>query len=150
MSRTFTHLVTHIVFSTKDRKPLISSEMKPEMHAYLGSLIRELKGKTYGINGMADHVHMLVELPADISMSDALRFLKANSSRWAGEKWQQRRSFAWQLGYGAFSISKSHIPAVLSYIHNQERHHRKMTFQEEFIRFLKKYEIEYDERYIWK
>ena len=148
MSRTFTQLISHIVFSTKDRKPLISAEMKPEMHAYLGGLVRELRGRTQAINGMADHVHMLVGLPPGISISDALRFIKANSSRWAAEKW--RSSFAWQMGYGAFSVSKSHIPAVLDYIHNQEHHHRKMTFQEEFIRFLKKYEIEYDERYIWK
>ena len=150
MSRTFTHLVTHVVFSTKDREPLITSDIRAEMHAYLGGLILELKGKAHAVNGMADHVHMLIHLPPTIAPSDALRFIKANSSRWVRDKWPRRSSFAWQLGYGAFSVSKSSIPGVLDYIHNQEHHHRKMTFQEEFIDFLKKHEIEYDERYIWK
>ena len=150
MSRTFTHLVTHIVFSTKDREPFIASDISAEMYAYLGGLVRELRGKAHGVNGMADHVHMLIQLSPTIAPSDALRFIKANSSKWVRDKWPRRVSFAWQLGYGAFSVSKSSIPAVLDYIRNQEQHHRKVTFQEEFIDFLKRHEIEYDERYIWK
>ena len=149
MSRTFTNLLTHIVFSTKDREPLIVPELKPELYAYLGGLTRKLKGKAYGINGTVDHLHMLVGLPPVVSMSDALRFLKSNSSGWVHDKWPHRRSFAWQLGYGAFSVSKSFVPVVLKYIGNQEAHHQRMTFKEEFLDLLDKHEIEYDERYIW-
>jgi REP element-mobilizing transposase RayT len=149
MSRTFTNLLTHIVFSTKDREPLIVPELKPELYAYLGGLTRELKGKAYGINGAADHIHMLLSLPPVVSVSDALRFLKSNSSGWVHDKWPRRRSFAWQLGYGAFSVSKSNVPDVLKYIGSQEAHHRRITFKEEFIDLLRKHEIDYDERYIW-
>ncbi len=148
MSRTFTNLLTHLVFSTKDREPLIVHELKPELYAYLGGLARELKGKSYGMNGTSDHIHMLISLPPGVSISDALRFIESNSSGWVHDKWT-RKSFAWQLGYGAFSVSKSNVPEVLNYIRNQERHHRKITFTEEFIDFLVKHEIEYDERYIW-
>ena len=149
MSRTFTNLLTHLIFSTKDREPLIRTDIREELHAYLGGLARELEGKAYGINGTDDHVHMLVNLPAKVSVSDAMRFIKSNSSGWVHDKWPQRRAFSWQLGYGAFSVSKSNVPAVLEYIRNQEVHHRKTTFKEELIDFLVKHEIEYDERYIW-
>ena len=149
MSRTFTNLLTHIVFSTKDREPFIVPDLQPELHAYLGGLTRELKGKAYGINSTSDHAHMLISLPPVVSMSDALRFLKSNSSGWVHDKWPRRRSFAWQLGYGAFSVSKSNVPEVLKYVSNQEAHHRHVTFKEEFVDFLIKHEIEYDERYIW-
>jgi putative transposase len=150
MSRTYTYLLTHLVFSTKDREALITIDLKPELHAYLGGLTRELKGKAYAVNGMQDHIHMLVSLPPVVSISDAMRFIKANSSGWVHEKWPQHHSFAWQLGYGAFSVSKSQTPGVLKYIHDQEHHHRQLTFKEEFIGFLRKHDIEYDERYIWE
>ena len=148
MSRTFTNLLTHLIFSTKDREPLIVPEIKSELFAYLGGLTRELKGKAYGINGTADHVHLLISLPPVISISEALRFIKSNSSGWVHDKWP-RRSFAWQLGYGAFSVSKSNAPEVLMYIGNQEAHHRRRAFKDEFVDLLRKHEIEYDERYIW-
>ena len=148
MSRTFTNLLTHVIFSTKDREPWIRSEIKVELHAYLGGLTRELKGKAYGINGTADHVHMLISLPPNVSTSDALRFLKSNSSGWIKDKW--KKPFAWQLGYGAFSVSKSNVPGVLKYIAKQEAHHRSVSFKDELIDFLRKHEIDYDERYIWQ
>jgi putative transposase len=148
MSRTFTNLLTHLIFSTKDREPLIVPEIKSELFAYLGGLTRELKGKAYGINGTPDHVHLLISLPPIVSISEALRFIKSNSSGWVHDKWP-RRSFAWQLGYGAFSVSKSNAPGVLMYVGNQEAHHRKRNFKDEFVDLLRKHEIEYDERYIW-
>jgi putative transposase len=148
MTRTFTNLLAHLVFSTKDREPLIVPELKPELYAYLGGLTQELKGKSYGINGTSDHVHMLISLPPVVSISKALSFIKSNSSGWVHDRWP-RRSFAWQLGYGAFSVSKSNVPGVLKYVRSQEEHHRKITFKEEFIDFLRRHEIEYDERYIW-
>lgn len=148
MSRTFTSLLTHLIFSTKHREPMIVPEIEPELHRYLGGLTRDLKGKAYGINGTCDHVHMLVSLPPVISLSDALCYLKANSSGWVHDKWPHL-PFAWQLGYGAFSVSRSNVPDVLKYIANQKEHHRTMTFKGEFVQFLVRYGIEYDERYIW-
>ena len=136
MSRTFTNLLTHVIFSTKDREPMIRSEIRSELFAYLGGLTRELKGKAYGINGTDDHLHMLISLPPNVSTSDALRFIKANSSGWLHKKW--KRAFAWQLGYGAFSVSKSNVPEVLRYIANQEAHHRRVTYKDEFVDFLAK------------
>ena|SRR5205085_9692227 len=147
MPHTFTSLLTHIIFSTKDRMPLINGELKPQLHAYMGGIIRELKGTALMINGTKDHVHLLVSLPPSLPLSDALRVLKANSSRWAHEV--RRSPFSWQAGYGAFSVSQSSVPAVMEYIAHQEEHHRKMTFQEEFLTLLKKHGIEYDEQYIW-
>jgi len=149
MSRTFTNLLTHLVFSTKNREPIIAPDLKPELYAYLAGLTRELKGKAYGINGTSDHIHMLISLPPIVSISDALRFLKSNSSGWIHDKWRHRRAFAWQLGYGAFSVSRSSVPVVLKYIGNQEAHHHKINFKEEFVEFLVKHGIDYDERYIW-
>jgi REP element-mobilizing transposase RayT len=149
MSRTFTQLFTHIVFSTKDRARFIVPELKPELCAYLGGLTRELKGRANAINGMEDHVHMLVSLPPSVSMSDALRFVKSNSSKWIHGKWPRRSSFAWQLGFGAFSVSKSNVPGVVKYIQNQEVHHQKVSYQEEFLALLRKHQVEYDERYVW-
>jgi putative transposase len=126
---------------------MIRTEIRSELFAYLGGLTRELRGKAYGINGTGDHVHMLISLPPNVCISDALRFIKANSSGWVNDKW--KKAFAWQLGYGAFSVSKSNVPEVLRYIANQEKHHRRVTFKSEFVDFLHTHEIDYDERYIW-
>lgn len=147
MSLTFTNLLTHVIFSTKHREPMIRTETRPQLVSYLGGLTRELKGKAYGINGTNDHVHMLISLPPNVCLSDALRFLKANSSGWVNDKW--KKAFAWQLGYGAFSVSKSNIREVVRYIANQESRHRRVGFKTEFVDFLRKHEIDYDERYIW-
>jgi REP element-mobilizing transposase RayT len=150
MAHTFTNLLTHIIFSTKERAPLIGAELKPELHAYLGGMLREIKGKAYSINGTADHVHLLVSLPPTLALSDAMKLVKANSSRWVSDKWSSRKDFGWQIGYGAFSVSKSNVSPVIRYIENQEEDHRKVTFKEEFLEFLSKHGIEYDERYIWE
>jgi len=148
MNRTFTNLLTHLIFSTKEREPLIVPEVKSELYAYLGGLTRQLKGKAYDINGNVDHVHMLVGLPPAVSISEAMRFIKSNSSSWMHDKW--RKLFGWQLGYGAFSVSKSNVPEVLKYIANQEAHHRRSPFKEEFVDFLRRHEIDYDERYFFE
>lgn len=148
MSHTYTNLLTHFVFSTKDRVELINDEMKPELYAYLGGLTKELKGKPLAINGMSEHVHLLVSLPPTVSISDAMQFIKANSSKWASEKFG--KPFAWQIGYGAFSVSRSQVDAVVKYIQNQEEHHKKFDFREEFLKLLKSHEVEFDEKYLWK
>ena len=148
MPHTFTNLLTHIVFSTKERAPLIDSDLKPKLHAYMGGIVRELKGTPLLINGTADHVHLFVALPPTVSTSDALRVLKTNSSRWVHDT--RRKPFSWQAGYGAFSVSHSNAQAVTRYIAHQEEHHRKISFKEEFVIFLRRHAIEFDERFIWE
>ncbi len=148
MSQAFTNLLTHIVFSTKERRAIIDDEIKSELHAYLGGLVKELGGKAYIVGGINDHVHLLVNLPAKVSISDAVRFIKSNSTGFVKTKFN-RRLFAWQRGYGAFSVSKSNASEVIKYIQNQEEHHRKVLFKDEFVTFLQKNEIEYDEKYIF-
>ncbi len=148
MSHTYTNLLTHIVFSTKERLPLITNEIKPELFAYLGGLVKELKGKPVIINGMSDHVHILVSLPPTVDVSKAMRFIKANSSKWITQKFG--KPFEWQKGYGAFSVSRSNVDAVYKYIQNQEEHHKKFDFRTEFIGFLLKNDVPFDEHFLWK
>ncbi|HMD98346.1 MAG TPA: IS200/IS605 family transposase [Terriglobia bacterium] len=148
MAQTFSNLLTHVIFSTKDRFPLISSELRPDLLAFMGGIVRELNGKALTVGGTADHVHLLVNLPPTLAIADALRVVKANSSKWVHET-KGRSKFAWQAGYGAFSVSQSNAASVIKYIAGQEEHHRGFTFQEELLTLLKKHGIPYDERYIW-
>ena len=150
MAQTLSNLLIHVIFSTKNREPLIDSQLKPDLMAYLGGIVREMKGSALAINGTADHVHLLLRLPPAISVAEALRILKANSSRWVHGNGPSRRGFRWQAGYGAFSVSQSSVPDVIRYISSQETHHRRIGFQEELIAFLRKHKITYDERYIWE
>ncbi len=149
MSHTCSNLLVHAIFSAKDRKPLIESDLREDLFAYLGGIVREMQGKALIINGMPDHVHMLVELRPKVSVAELMRVAKANSSRWIHETRPGHRGFAWQTGYAAFSVSRSNALAVSKYIAEQEKHHRKRTFQDELILFLKKHGIAYDERYLW-
>ncbi len=142
------NLVVHLIFSTKDRKPLITTAIRDDLHAYLGGIIREMGGTALIINGSADHVHMLVRIRPVHAAAGIARVVKTNSSRWVHGKFKV--NFAWQTGYGAFSVSESNIPAVSRYIATQEEHHKKQTFQQEYLAFLKKNKIVYDERYIWQ
>jgi putative transposase len=147
MSQTAGNLLVHLVFSTKARQPLITPEIRSDLFAYLGGIIREMHGTALIINGTADHVHMLIRIRPVQSAAEVARVVKTNSSRWVREKWNAR--FTWQTGYGAFSVSESNVPAVSSYIATQEEHHRKLTFQQEYVAFLKRNKVAYDERYIW-
>jgi putative transposase len=148
LPHTYTHLITHIIFSTKGRERLIAPDVKAELYLYIGGVIREEGGTLLAINGMEDHLHLLVTLPGSIPVSQLMRVVKANSSRWVKQKWPQHNKFAWQEGYGAFSVSESAKEDVQEYIRNQEEHHKKRSFQEEFIALLKKHNITYDERYL--
>ena len=150
MAHTFTNLQTHVIFSTKDRVPAIKPELKADLHAYMGGIIRELEGKAVTINGTGDHVHLLLSMPPSLSISETLRVLKTNSSKWVNGERGMGKRFAWQVGYGAFSVSHSNAPAVARYIQAQQEHHRKVSFQEEFVAFLKRHGIQFDERYIWE
>ena len=147
MPHAFTNLLAHVIFSTKERAPLIDAELRPKLHAYLGGIVRELDGTPLSVNGTDDHVHLLLSMPPTISTSDAMRVLKTNSSKWVHDA--RRKPFGWQAGYGAFSVSKSNVEAVSRYIAEQEEHHRKVSFKEEFVSFLKRHGVEYDERFIW-
>jgi len=149
MSQTLTDLLVHIIFSTKNRRPLISEELGKELHAYVAGIVRNLNGRALIVNGVADHIHMLLEIPPSICTWDLVRSIKANSSRWIHERSRNRR-FAWQSGYGAFSVSRSNVDAVRRYIADQKAHHSKRRFEDEFLAFLKKHRVQYDENYIWK
>ncbi len=145
MSHTYTNLLTHVIFSTKDREPLITAALHDDLLAYVGGIVREIGGALRAANARPDHVHLLCSLPPVVALSDALRVVKTNSSRWVHRS-RHFRSFDWRTGYGAFSVSQSLAPAVVRYIQEQEKHHRRVTFQEELITFLKKMCIVYDER----
>ena len=147
LSHTSGYILLHLIFSTQGRRPLIKPEFRPDLFAYLGGIVREIRGTALIINGTADHVHMLVRIRPGQSAAEIVRVVKANSSKWVRGKWSS--NFAWQTGYGVFSVSESSVPAVKKYIAEQEEHHRKHSFQEEFLAFLKKNHVEYDERYIW-
>lgn len=149
MSHTYSKLLTHITFSTKDRAHLITPSMQPELHAYMGGIVRDMGGSALEIGGMPDHVHLLVLTPPRLALSDLMREVKAGSSRWATEQMGTRGKFAWQTGYGAFTNSQKEVEYVRTYIRNQAEHHRKKTFKEELLGLLEAYQVEYDEKYLW-
>jgi REP element-mobilizing transposase RayT len=149
MSHTYTHVLIHIVFGTWDRAPIISPRIRDDLFQYMGGIVREARAVPLTINGMPDHVHMLVSLPPTLAIAVLVREVKAKSSRWVHERWPEQRAFAWQGGYGAFSVSHSAAPQVERYINEQEEHHRNLSFEEEFRALLKRHEIEFDERYLW-
>ena len=150
MAHTFTNLLTHIIFSTKDRMPTLESDLKNRLFPYMGGIFRELDATPLLINGPTDHVHILAVLPAKIAPAEIISKVKSNSSGWVHKTLPARKTFAWQTGYAAFGVSPSQKQAVLDYIEKQEEHHRKVSFKEEFLAFLQKHEIEYDEKYLWE
>jgi putative transposase len=150
MAHTFTTLLTHIVFSTSGRAPFLPDAIRPDVHAYLGGILREMHAAPIAIGGTADHVHLLTRMPADLAVADCLRVVKTNSSRWVHERWLERRSFAWQRGYGAFSVSESNRDAVIRYIEDQAQHHQRLSFQDELVALLKRHHVDFDERYMWQ
>jgi putative transposase len=150
MAHSYTCLLYHVVFSTKDREPWLNRELGLRLCEYLSGAIRGEGGFCLLANGVADHVHLLVRLRQDKAVSEVLRGIKANSSSWIHDSYPKLRGFRWQEGYGAFTVSKSQKEVVRRYIAGQEAHHRRHTFQEEFMSLLKAHEIEYDDRYIWK
>lgn len=149
MAGTYTKLIYHIVFSTKSRQPLITAAIEKELHKYIGGIVRGLEGTCLEINGTEDHVHILALLPPKIAISDALRVVKANSSKWVHETILDLRRFGWQDGFAAFSTSKSQVESVRQYIIDQKAHHAKLVFKSELLGLLEKHEVEFDERYVW-
>ncbi len=139
----------HITFSTKNREKLMHSGIEDELFRYLGGICRDLECYPVLVGGYQDHVHILCLLSQKIPLMKLLEEVKSHSSGWIKTKDDKCKKFYWQNGYGAFSVNPSEIEVVKSYIMNQKEHHRKKTFQEEYLAFLKKYQVEYDERYVW-
>jgi putative transposase len=140
----------HCVFSTKERRPFIKPDLRERLWPFLGGIARQNKMTVIEVGGMEDHIHILLSLPATVSISKAMQLIKGGSSKWIHETFPGQRTFAWQEEYGAFSVSVSQLNKTVAYIHGQPEHHRKMTFQEEFLILLKKHDVKYDERYLWK
>ena len=147
MPSTYLSLHYHIIFSTKNREPLIATGWRNRLHEYMGGTVRSLQGIPQTIGGVDDHVHLLLGLKATHCLSDFMRDLKKRTSLWVHETIRDPR-FAWQDGYAAFSISAPSRGAIVTYITNQEEHHRTMTFREELVKFLKRAAVEYDEKYL--
>ncbi|MBX2992920.1 MAG: IS200/IS605 family transposase [Bacteroidetes bacterium] len=150
MANTFTQIYIHIVFSVQGRHNVISKEHKEELHKYTTGIITHKGQKLLAIHAMPDHVHILVGLKPDKSISDLVRDIKANSSRFITEKKWVRGKFRWQEGFGAFSYSHSQLTAVINYIRNQEKHHAKRTFRQEYIEMLRKFNVEHDSKYLFE
>ena len=149
MPQSLSLTIIHLVFSTKDRTPFLTPAILPDLHAYLATVARHADGECYRVGGIADHVHFAVRLSRTQTIADLVSELKTSSSKWLKEKSPTLSKFAWQRGYGAFSVGPRDLDAVIAYIDGQEEHHRTKTFQEEYRNFLVKYGIEFDERYMW-
>jgi len=146
MSHTYAQNVIHVVFSTKDRRKAISKEFQPRMWAYAVGICHKLGIHVHAVGGTEDHIHLLIQVPPSLAVAKAVLTIKSNSSRWANE---EGHKFAWQQGYGVFSVSSSIVPAVARYIQNQEAHHRKMNFDTEFLALLKKHGVEFDPKFVF-
>jgi len=148
MASTLTSLNIHFVFSTKNREKIITEQVRSRLHQYMGGIARKNSMVAHEIGGTKDHIHLLISIPASISPAKAMQLIKGGSSKWMSDEFPEIGRFAWQQGYAAFSVSPSMMNKTLNYIRSQEEHHRKMTFSEEYLSFLKKSGIAYDERYV--
>ena len=149
MSQSLANILVHIIFSTKDRQPLINQSVEGQLHAYMAAVFKKYDSPALIIGGIENHVHILFALSKKYSLSKILEDVKKCSSKWIKTVCPDCGKFYWQNGYGAFSIGFSGKSAAINYIKNQKEHHRNKTFQEEFLEFLNKYQMSYDERYIW-
>jgi REP element-mobilizing transposase RayT len=149
MAQTLVNLYVHIIFSTKNRKNLIFPEIEEELFSYIGGIAHNNRSKLIAANGTANHVHLLVSMSKNIELSELVGDIKRDSSKWIKSKGIAYRTFQWQDGYGAFSVGYTQLDDVKKYIANQKRHHADISFEDEFRYFLNKYDVEYDERYVW-
>lgn len=150
MANTYSQIYIQIVFAVKNRESLIKKENREELHKFITGIVSNREQKLLAIFAMPDHVHILVGMKPNIALSDLVRDIKAGSSKFINDSKWINGKFNWQEGYGAFSYSKSHLDNVIKYILNQEEHHKKQTFKEEYYSFLEKFEIEYDEKYLFE
>lgn len=150
MANTYSQIHIQVVFAVQDRTCLVSPVWREELYRYITGIIQNHEHKVLALNGMSEHIHILIGMRPTQAISDLLQNVKGDSSRWINEKKFVPGKFSWQEGYGAFSYGKSQVDKVIDYIRDQEIHHRKKTFQEEYIEFLEKFEVPYDERYIFR
>ena len=149
MSQSLSFVLVHVVFSTKDRAPVLDGEVRGQLHASLATVARNLDCECYRVGGMADHVHLAIRVSRTLTVASLVGELKTSSSKWMKTLSPRLANFAWQRGYGAFSVGPSDLEALRGYIDGQEKHHQTRTFQDEFRAFLAKYGMEFDERYVW-
>ncbi|SEO91520.1 REP element-mobilizing transposase RayT [Flavobacterium sp. CF108] len=150
MANTYTQIHIHFVFAVKYRQAVIHTNWKNDLYKYISGIIKNNNHKVLAINGVSDHIHILIGIRPAQSITELMKSIKQNSSKWINENKFTNIHFEWQEGYGAFSYSKSQLSAVSDYIENQEEHHKKKTFKEEYINFLEKFEVDYDEKFIFK
>ena len=148
MSHSYVCNRVHAIFSTKERRRHVNGDLQPRLYAFISTVARDRGITVLAIGGAEDHIHILLSLPATITLAKALQTLKGVSSKWIHDTFPAKKGFAWQEGYGAFSVSISQIPKTVDYIKNQRQHHKKQSFEEEFLLFLKKHGIEYDPRFV--
>jgi len=149
MGHTFSDILIHVIFSTKDRQPIVLATFQQRLYEYLAGIARHEFGHALRIGGTENHLHGLIRLRTDVSIAEAMRKWKSLSTSWIHDTFPDGRGFAWQTGYGAFSVSGPRKASVVQYIDGQAEHHRKVTFEEEFVEFLRKYEIDYDPTHLW-
>ena len=149
MPNTFSNLLFHIVFSTKERRKLLSKELRVRLFKYMSGIADKSNFKIIKLGGIDDHIHLLFSLSPDMPVAKAVQLIKGRSSKWLRENFTDLDIFSWQVGYGAFTVSKSQIDIVQKYIANQEEHHKKMSFEEEFVELLKRNKIDFDYKYLF-
>lgn len=149
MPQSLSLVVIHVIFSTKDRRPLLDAVMRPKLHAYLATVARNAGCEAYRVGGVADHVHLAIRLLRTLTVADLVENLKTSSSKWVKGQVPDLSAFSWQRGYGCFSVGPTDLDLLCAYIDQQEEHHRTRTFQEEFRMLLKKYGVAHDEAYMW-
>ena len=149
MPQSLVSLLVHVVFSTKHREALIAPEIEADLFAFMTGVLKNHDSRLLAANGTADHVHLLISLSKNIALSHLIQELKKSTSRWVKTRGLKFRNFQWQDGYGAFTVGESGVPALKQYIARQKEKHQKKSFESELVEFLKKYGVEYDERYIW-
>jgi REP element-mobilizing transposase RayT len=149
MPQSLSSVLIHLIFSTKNREPFINDAVERDLHRYMAKIFRSLKSPSLTIDGTTDHIHVLFSLSRIITIADLVQEVKTDSSKWIKTQGSEFRNFHWQKGYGAFSIGQSQVPTLKRYIARQKLHHQRVTFQDEYRKFLKRYEISFDERYVW-
>lgn len=141
--------LVHVIFSTKNREPYLDPDTRQRLYPYMAQLIRDKGSECYRIGGIEDHIHLAIRLSKTATLSKTISEAKTGTSRWLKEISPKLSSFSWQEGYGAFSVSPKDLDAVIGYIDHQEEHHKKISFQDEFRKFLNKYQMDFDENYVW-
>jgi REP element-mobilizing transposase RayT len=150
MAQSLSRVIVHIVFSTKNRRPFLQGDLRHRMHGYLAQLCRDQGAECFEVGGTENHVHIAATLPRTVSQAEFLEFIKKKSSRWLRDcEPVLRRRFGWQAGYGVFSVSRSRLPELVAYIRDQEEHHRRRTFEEEYVRLLRRHGVQFDEQWLW-